>query len=132
MSMSGRIFRNINTTPDTPIDEWPSEVFSALCEYGNREDWRHIARHIAQYPDSVAAHNLRDALCWEFDSYGWFVLANILRQYSPALFVTITPTEGYLATLDCREVSEREWRALESVGYRKGGISCARGMTRNS
>lgn len=66
MSMSGRLFRNITATPDAPIDEWPLEAFSALCEYGNREAWHHIA----QYPDSVAAHNLRDALCWEFDSYG--------------------------------------------------------------
>lgn len=50
MTASGLRFRNIDASPDDPVESWPFEGILAAIERGTLPDWRRLAAAIAVAP----------------------------------------------------------------------------------
>lgn len=55
-------FRNLDITPDAPVEEWPTEGIMAALERGSLPDWRRIVKAIRADPWGPVARRLEDAL----------------------------------------------------------------------
>lgn len=62
MSISPHMFRNVETTPDDPMDEWPHEVVRAAIEYGMISDWAVIANEVRRAPWGEFARTVAETL----------------------------------------------------------------------
>ena len=43
-------FRNLTTTPQAPVSQWPAEAVQAALERGDLADWHRIAAQIRVSP----------------------------------------------------------------------------------
>ena len=48
--MSELVFRNLDVSPDDPVETWPYEAVATAIERGSLSDWRRLARAISQDP----------------------------------------------------------------------------------
>lgn len=48
--MSELTFRNLNASPQDPVETWPYEAVVTAIERGSLSDWRRIAHAIARDP----------------------------------------------------------------------------------
>ena len=55
-------FRNLDVSPEAPVEEWPTEGFIAALERGSLPDWRRIVRAVRDEPWGPVARRLEDAL----------------------------------------------------------------------
>lgn len=62
MTISKHMFRNVSTSPDDPVAEWPHEVVRAAIEYGQITDWDPIAREVRRDPFGAMATTLEETL----------------------------------------------------------------------
>lgn len=58
------MFRNVSTSPDSPIDVWPHEVFRAILEYGEVDDLQIVANHVIAHPWSPGAITFEEVLSY--------------------------------------------------------------------
>ena len=61
MSTSLR-FRNVNASPEDPVETWPFEGVLAALERGTLPDWRRLIAAIDEDPWGTVAHAVEDAL----------------------------------------------------------------------
>jgi hypothetical protein len=59
---SGLAFRNVDASPDDPVETWPFEAVVAAVERGFLPDWRRLARAIAADPWGPVAGAVDDAV----------------------------------------------------------------------
>jgi hypothetical protein len=62
MTTSGLRFRNIDASPDDPVDTWPFEGILAAVERGTLPDWRRLAAAIVAEPWGQVAHQVSEAI----------------------------------------------------------------------
>jgi hypothetical protein len=55
-------FRNINASPDDPVETWPFEGIVAAIERGTIPGWRRLARAIAADPRGPVAQQVLEAV----------------------------------------------------------------------
>lgn len=55
-------FRNLETRPDAPVREWPSEAVLTALERGRLNDWRRLLRAVNQEPWGPTARKVEQAL----------------------------------------------------------------------
>jgi len=55
-------FRNIDTSPDDPVETWPFEGILAAVERGTLPDWRRLATAIRTDPWGPVAHQVLEAV----------------------------------------------------------------------
>jgi hypothetical protein len=55
-------FRNINASPDDPVETWPFEGILAAVERGTLPDWRRLARAIRDDPWGPVAQQVLEAV----------------------------------------------------------------------
>jgi DNA-binding transcriptional regulator YiaG len=55
-------FRNINASPDDPVESWPFEGILAAVERGTLPDWRRLAKAIQADPWGPVAQQVLDAV----------------------------------------------------------------------
>lgn len=55
-------FRNINASPDDPVDTWPFEGILAAVERGTLPDWRRLAAAIRADPWGPVAQQVLEAI----------------------------------------------------------------------
>lgn len=55
-------FRNIDVTPDDPVEKWGVEGLLAAIERGDLPDWRRVARAVQRDPEGAVALDLAQAL----------------------------------------------------------------------
>lgn len=79
MSVNPLMFRNVSTSPDTPVAEWPHEVFRAIIEYGMIEDYRVIAGEVRRRPWGEAATTLSEVLDYVDQSAARELLSLVLE-----------------------------------------------------
>ena len=56
--------RNVDVSPDLPLDEWPMEALLTLVERGSLSDWRRIAVSIDDLPWGSIARNIDVITSW--------------------------------------------------------------------
>lgn len=59
MSLS---FRNLNITPDAPLESWPAEAIQTALERGDLDDWQRIAAAIKRDPWGHTARQVEEVL----------------------------------------------------------------------
>jgi DNA-binding transcriptional regulator YiaG len=59
---SGLKFRNIETSPDDPVERWPFEGILASVERGTLPDWRRLANAIRADPWGPVAQQVLEAV----------------------------------------------------------------------
>jgi DNA-binding transcriptional regulator YiaG len=59
---TGLTFRNVDASPDDPVETWPFEAVVAAVERGFLPDWRRLARAIAADPWGPVAEAVDDAV----------------------------------------------------------------------
>ena len=59
---SGLRFRNLDASPDDPVESWPFEGVLAALERGTLPDWRRLICSIDSDPWGVVARAVEDAL----------------------------------------------------------------------
>lgn len=62
MTTSGLRFRNVDASPDDPVDTWPFEGILAAVERGTLPDWRRLAAAIVAEPWGQVAHEVGEAI----------------------------------------------------------------------
>ncbi len=55
-------FRNVDASPDDPVETWPFEGVLAALERGGLSDWRRLARAIAERPWGQVARYVEQAI----------------------------------------------------------------------
>jgi hypothetical protein len=55
-------FRNLNISPDAPVDEWPTEAVQTAFERGDLDDWRRIAAQFRTDPWGRTARQAEEVL----------------------------------------------------------------------
>jgi DNA-binding transcriptional regulator YiaG len=55
-------FRNIDASPDDPVETWPFEGILAAVERGTLPDWRRLAAAIRADPWGLVAHQVLEAV----------------------------------------------------------------------
>ena len=55
-------FRNIDASPDDPVETWPFEGILAAVERGTLPDWRRLATAIRTDPWGPVAHQVLEAV----------------------------------------------------------------------
>lgn len=51
--MTGLVFRNVDTSPDEPVSEWPVEAIQTALERGSLPHWRRLATAIKHAPRPI-------------------------------------------------------------------------------
>jgi DNA-binding XRE family transcriptional regulator len=59
---TGLKFRNIDASPDDPVETWPFEGILAAVERGTLPDWRRLASAIRADPWGPVAHQVLEAV----------------------------------------------------------------------
>lgn len=59
---TGLAFRNLDASPDDPVETWPFEGIVAAVERGFLPDWRRLARAIAADPWGPVAQSVQEAV----------------------------------------------------------------------
>ena len=62
MTTSGLRFRNVDASPEDPVDTWPFEGILAAVERGTLPDWRRLAAAIVAEPWGQVAHQVSEAV----------------------------------------------------------------------
>ena len=62
MTTSGLRFRNVDASPDDPVDTWPFEGILAAVERGTLPDWRRLAAAIVADPWGQVSHQVSEAI----------------------------------------------------------------------
>lgn len=60
--MTALKFRNLDASPDEPVESWPFEGVLAALERGTLPDWRRVARSIGADPWGPVARQVTEAL----------------------------------------------------------------------
>ena len=55
-------FRNVDASPDDPVETWPFEGILAAVERGTLPDWRRLASAIRADPWGPVAHQVLEAV----------------------------------------------------------------------
>jgi DNA-binding transcriptional regulator YiaG len=102
---TGLAFRNVDASPDDPVETWPFEAVVAAVERGFLPDWRRLARAIAADPWGPVAQAVDDAV-------------RLSRPYGTTeLFeAVITRARDDAADAERREVAAEIGRLLDSSG----------------
>ena len=61
-------FRNLNVSPDDPVETWPFEGILAALERGTLPDWRRIVSAIEKDPWGPVARQVEEAISMELPS----------------------------------------------------------------
>jgi DNA-binding transcriptional regulator YiaG len=62
--MSGFCFRNVDSSPDDPVETWPLEAIQTTLERGGLQHWRRIAAVIKAQPWGPVARDLEEVLSY--------------------------------------------------------------------
>lgn len=62
-------FRNIDVSPDDPVEEWPTEAVLTALERGGLSHWRRLAAAIRADPWGAVARRVEEALTLS-EAYG--------------------------------------------------------------
>ena len=57
-------FRNVNASPDDPVEQWPQEAIQAALERGSLSHWRRLARAIRDDPWGPVARRVEEVLTY--------------------------------------------------------------------
>ena len=110
--MTSLRFRNIDASPDDPVETWPFEgVFTAL-ERGTLPDWQRIAAAIALDPWGHVARQVEDALHMELP-YG---VAPLMRS-------TLEHIRRERTTAERDEVAREIHRRLDDTGLSRADFA---------
>jgi DNA-binding transcriptional regulator YiaG len=60
--MTGLVFRNVDTSPDEPVSEWPVEAIQTALERGSLPHWRRLAAAIEEEPWGPVARSVEEVL----------------------------------------------------------------------
>lgn len=55
-------FRNLTTTPDAPVSQWPTEAVQTALERGDLADWHRIASEVQADPWGRTARQVEEVL----------------------------------------------------------------------
>lgn len=55
-------FRNVDASPDSPVEQWPTEAVLTALERGSLRHWRRLARAIRDDPWGPVARRVEQAL----------------------------------------------------------------------
>jgi DNA-binding transcriptional regulator YiaG len=62
--MTELVFRNVDASPDEPVEGWPLEATQTALERGSLEHWRRLAAAIRAQPWGPVARNIEEVLSY--------------------------------------------------------------------
>ncbi len=62
--MTALAFRNVDTSPDDPVSEWPQEAIQTALERGELSHWRRLAAEIQADPWGLVSHRVEEVLTY--------------------------------------------------------------------
>lgn len=74
--MTDLVFRNVNASPDDPVNEWPVEAIQIALERGSLTYWRQLAEAIRAEPWGPVARRVENVLAY-CRPYG---VANVMER----------------------------------------------------
>jgi DNA-binding transcriptional regulator YiaG len=117
---SGLKFRNIKTSPDDPVEEWPFEGILASVERGTLPDWRRLATAIRIEPWGLVAQQVLEAV-------------QLSRPYGTAelLEAVVDRARKQAAESERREVSAEVRKLVGESGLPQQGFAERIGTSRS-
>lgn len=117
---SGLKFRNINTSPDDPVEAWPFEGILASVERGTLPDWRRLANAIRVEPWGPVAQQVLEAI-------------QLSRPYGTAelLEAVVDRARKQAAESERREVSAEVRKLVAESGLSQQGFAERIGTSRS-
>ncbi len=101
--------RNVETSPDDPIREWPQEALATALERGGLSDWRRIVIEIRLHPWGTVARTVEEVLTY-------------CRPYGVDLLMESAIAEARAAAVEAESIEAmRRIRALHA----RSGLSAA-------
>jgi len=62
--MTELIFRNVDVSPDDPVERWPLEAIQTALERGSLSHWRRLGAAIKAAPWGAVARNVEEVLTY--------------------------------------------------------------------
>lgn len=62
--MTELIFRNVDVSPDDPVEKWPLEAIQTALERGSLKHWRRLGAAIKAQPWGPVARDVEDVLAY--------------------------------------------------------------------
>ncbi|MGH7911576.1 MAG: helix-turn-helix domain-containing protein [Candidatus Dormibacteraceae bacterium] len=116
--MTGLRFRNVDASPEDPVESWPFEGILAALERGSLPDWQRLTAVIDADPWGNLARQVEEAL-------------EVSRPYGVAeLFETIIATaRERAAASERRQVADEIQRLVERSGLSRRAFAVAIGTS---
>lgn len=112
----GPAFRNVEGSPDLPVDQWPYEALVAAIERGTLRDWLPILAAIRRSPWGVVARRVEAYLGYE-SPYG---VGPLLRRAVAAARRDAESAERAVVAGRVRELVARSGRSREEFAREIG------------
>ncbi|MBB3036995.1 helix-turn-helix domain-containing protein [Hoyosella altamirensis] len=113
-------FRNVEGSPDQPVDQWPYEAIVATIERGTLQDWIPVINAIRTSPWGVVARQVEEYLGYE-SPYG---VGALLRS-------TIARARASAEASERAEVARRVRACVERSGLSREEFARALGTSRS-
>ncbi len=110
--MNGLVFRNVDTSPDDPVSEWPLEAIQTALERGSLSHWRRLANAIHEEPWGPVARRVEEVLTYN-RPYG---VAKAMEQ-------VISDERGVAATSERAAVAAEVDRLIRMSGLSRAGFA---------
>lgn len=103
--MASLSFRNVDSTPDAPVQQWPTEAVEAALQRGSLEHWARLAVAIRGQPWGRVARTVESVLTYS-------------RPYGVDLLMerAIVTARADAAAADRAEVAAQVRRSLDASG----------------
>ncbi|GAB4173813.1 MAG: hypothetical protein Kow0020_09190 [Wenzhouxiangellaceae bacterium] len=111
-------FRNLDISPDQPVEAWPGEAVQTAIERGSLNEWRRLMAAVRRDPWGRTARQIEQALA-------------ISRPYgiAPALERAIEAVRREQAERERQAVAERVRRLIEASGLTRAEFAARIGTS---
>lgn len=63
-TVSSQMFRNVDQTPETPVEDWCQQVVDTIIQYGESGDYLPLLEAIFEMPNSGVVERIRKGLSY--------------------------------------------------------------------
>jgi DNA-binding transcriptional regulator YiaG len=106
------VFRNVDVSPDDPVEVWPSEAIQTALERGSLKHWRRLAVAIKAQPWGPVARDVEDVLTYS-RPYG---VAKVMER-------VIDKARRDAETAERASVAAEVQRLIENSGLSRGDFA---------
>ncbi|HEX6455638.1 MAG TPA: hypothetical protein VF009_03865 [Solirubrobacterales bacterium] len=114
--MTELIFRNVDASPDDPVEQWPLEAIQTALERGSLKHWRRLAAAIKAQPWGPVARDVEAVLAYS-RPYG---VAKVMERVIDEARHKAEATERATVASEVRQLIEQSGLSRTDFASRNG------------